>query len=277
MKNIKTITGLSLAALLALTACGDGDDADTSNGDDNGSAENGEDSSNGEEPSGEVFEFEAPVTESQQGPYDEVTVQIPDELLQNEPEYAENRVLESITIQAGDPQEAGQCAIHATFNYAEGVEEDIRQAEVLTTALPEDAIENPSNDEERTPESELVTEPVPAEERFEVAVRDDDEGGVSGQERNFTEENITDSVIDVTCDSETVTFAFNDYEMKDWTDTGQTGYSDETQAEFEASQRINHSTFAQFEAGVDSEGNITLYAPGVDGWEYDSNGNWISN
>lgn len=270
----KTITGLSLAALLALTACSDGDDVDTSNGDENGSAEN---NGNGEEPSGEVFEFEAPVTESQQGPYDEVTVQIPDELLESDPEYAESRVLESIAIQAGDPQEAGQCAIHATFNYAEGVEEDIRQAEVLTTALPEGAIENPSNDEEITPESELVTEPVPAEERFEAAVRDDDEGGVSGQERNFTEENITDSVIDVTCDSETVTFAFNDYEMEDWTDTGQTAYSHETQAEFEASQRINHNTFAQFEAGVDSEGNITLYAPGVDGWEYDSNGNWISN
>lgn len=266
----KTITGLSLAALLALTACGDGDDVDTSNGDENGSAEN---NGNGEEASGEVFEFEAPVTESNHGPYDEVTVQIPDELLENEPEYAENRVLESITIQAGDPQEAGQCAIHATFNYADGVEEKVGNADLITLGPPEDTPED-----ERVADSEMVAHQIPADERFGRLLNNDDRDG--SNDRGFTEDNITDSVADVTCGSETVLFAFNSYEITNRAEEGfveeNPHYSDETTEALENSDDISMDTLAQVEAGVDSDGNITLYAPGVDGWEYDNNGNWVA-
>lgn len=307
MKNTKTITGLSLAALLALTACGDGDDADTSNGDDNGATE---ESSNGEEASGEVFEFEAPVTESNHGPYDEVTIQVPDELLENEPEYAEERTLDSVTLRAAERDEPGKCAMEATYNYSENVpEEPVSQS---LERIPEHAYEGEGSPEEGVEESESYQEQGRV---YEEILREESPTGTTMV--NFIEERPTHEVYslligrggddllnedrfsedfgtytyNVSCDS-TLSMRFPTADWSEVTiDDIHPNPEDGTREIrlVEAAQGITWTSmsvrgvsthevpaFAEVEASVDSEGQITLYAPGVDGWEYDSNGNWVA-
>ncbi|GAA1450976.1 hypothetical protein ACFP47_11480 [Nesterenkonia lacusekhoensis] len=300
MKNHTTkIAGLSLAALLALTACGDGDDADTSNGDENGATED----NGGEETADEVFEFEAPVTESQQGPYDEATVQIPDELLENEPEYAENRVLESVTLRAAEA-EAGQCALEADYNYSENVPEDPVDQRLSSGAdFPNSSGHQlePSNGEIV---EELVTETIDQDTHdyrgatFTYGVVQDDPNltyskmlGVTQSEDAFSKESFSEDFStvthDLTCSGETAPIQFRtaewEEESADEIGRNSTNLTDEGHQELVdtgatwTTMSVSSSAFAEVEAGVDSEGNITLYAPGIDGWEYDSNGNWISN
>lgn len=298
MKNTKTITGLSLAALLALTACGDGD-SDTSNGDENGATED----NGGEETADEVFDFEAPVTESQHGPYDEVTIQVPDELLENEAEYADNRVLESVTLRAAEA-EAGQCALEADYNYSENVPEDPVDQRLSSGSDfpngPNHQLE-PSNGEIV---EELVTETIDEEMHiyngatFTYGVVQDDPNltyskmlGVTQSEDPFSEESFSEDFStvthDLTCSGETAPIRFRaaewEEESADEIGRSRTDLTDEGHQELVdtgatwTSMSVSSSAFAEVEAGVDSEGQITLYAPGIDGWEYDNNGNWITH
>lgn len=298
----KAITGLSLAALLALTACGDGDNGDdTSNG-----SEDNTDSS--EETAAEVFEFEAPVTESNHGPYDEVTIQVPDELLENEAEYADNRVLDSITLRAAEADEPGKCALEATHNYSENIpEEPVNQ--FLSSALerdydgedsPEEGIEDrESYQEQGRVYEELVREdpagsphPVvhfieqlPTHEVYSALIG---RGGDDLLSESHFSEDFSTVTYNISCDS-TLTLRFRTAEWEERTiDDLQGGDRDADGNPREIDQELwdtgatwtnmngSSSAFAEVEAGVDSEGNITLYAPGIDGWEYDNNGNWIT-
>lgn len=298
MKNHTTkIAGLSLAALLALTACGDGD-SDTSNGDENGATED----NGGEETAEEVFDFEAPVTESNHGPYDEVTIQVPDELLENEAEYADNRVLESVTLRAAEA-EAGQCALEADYNYSENVPEDPVDQRLSSGSEfpngPNHQLE-PSNGEIV---EELVTETIDQDTHiyngatFTYGVVQDDPNltyskmlGVTQSEDPFSEESFSEDFStvthDLTCSGETAPIRFRaaewEEESADEIGRSRTDLTDEGHQELVdtgatwTSMSVSSSAFAEVEAGVDSEGQITLYAPGIDGWEYDNNGNWIT-
>lgn len=295
MKNTKTITGLSLAALLALTACGDGD-SDTSNGDENGATE---DNTNGEEASGEVFEFEAPAAESQQGPYDEVTIQVPDELLENNPEYADNRVLDSITLRTAEADEPGKCALEADYNYSENVGDD-PVSEAYGSARESD-IEDVSVGTET--QGGIVTEVLYHEEDAFIGAETFVDkthyiyqahehpiySELLGVDLNEDAESYETATHEVSCSGETFPIAFHtveweerDIESVQLSDPDADGNLSEADQALQdtgatwTSMNGSSSAFAEVEAGVDSEGNITLYAPGIDGWEYDNNGNWIT-
>lgn len=53
-------------------------------------------------------------------PAKELTVEIPDELLEMDSEYAESRVLESVTVKSVDLGDPKWCAVEADFDYADG-------------------------------------------------------------------------------------------------------------------------------------------------------------
>lgn len=307
MKNHTTkIAGLSLAALLALTACGDGD-SDTSNGDENGATED----NGGEETAAEVFEFEAPVTESNHGPYDEVTIQVPDELLENSPEYADNRVLDSITLRAAEADEPGKCALEATHNYSENIpEEPVNQflssalerdydGEVTEAEAEEGVEDRESYQEQGRVYEELVREdpagsphPVvhfieqlPTHEVYSALIG---RGGDNLLSESHFSEDFSTVTYNISCDSTlTLRFLTAEWEERAIEDL-QGGDRDADGNPREIDQElwdtgatwtnmsVSSSAFAEVEASVDSEDNITLYAPGIDGWEYDSNGNWIT-
>lgn len=301
MKNHTTkIAGLSLAALLALTACGDGDDTS------NGSEDNG-----GEETAAEVFEFEAPAAESQQGPYDEVTIQVPDELLENEAEYADNRVLESVTLRAAEADEPGKCAMEADYNYSETVGDDPTH-EGFTATLEHDnehvaGLPDVSEGVE-TEDGRTITEVIHREEDYNTNVdliadrvhhlyeapEHEVYSRLLGVDLDEEAESYETVTHEVSCSGETLPIAFHTVE---WIERDAEraialeGHGGELDVDGNLSEldqalldtgvtwtpmSVSRTAFAEVEASVDSEGNITLYAPGIDGWEYDNNGNWIT-
>ncbi|MDR8019225.1 hypothetical protein [Nesterenkonia aerolata] len=298
----KAITGLSLAALLALTACGDGDN-DTSNG----SEDNTDDS---EETAAEVFDFEAPMTESNHGPYDEVTIQVPDELLESDPEYAESRTLDSVTLRAAERDEPGKCAMEATHVYSENVPDQPEDSRIASTGFMAANFSGTTGsalahkdsgwDIQTLAELEGKNEGLYLQQRPEVETYSMLLGRESKDalnEERFSEDYST-FTYNLDCDG-VITLRFPTVEVEDMTiedainapddaldDDGEVveGYqqlydeaaSNAPDSWTRMSFTTGENTFAQVEASIDSEGNITLYAPGVDGWEYDSNGNWVA-
>lgn len=109
MRNHKmtTMAGLSLAALLALTACGDDTDADAeTNGEGAASEETGE----------TVFDFGDNTDVSGE----EIRVELPADLADTE-----DRVLDAAVVSAGEHADS-DCAIEVQYEYADGVEADIQ-------------------------------------------------------------------------------------------------------------------------------------------------------
>ncbi|MFD6952074.1 hypothetical protein A6A08_02600 [Nocardiopsis sp. TSRI0078] len=90
MTTAKTPAAVSLAALLALTACSGG--------------------------SSVVYDFTEPVTE----PVSSIEFRVPDELIELEDDYAENRLQESVTVTAVESDDPSQCAVEYRFEYADG-------------------------------------------------------------------------------------------------------------------------------------------------------------
>lgn len=113
MRNHKmtTMAGVSLAALLALTACGDDTDADT---DAEATDQNGEDAA-AEETGDTVFDFGDNTDVSGE----EIRIELPEDLA------ADGRVLDAAVVRAGEDAES-DCAIEVSYEYADGVEADIQ-------------------------------------------------------------------------------------------------------------------------------------------------------
>lgn len=106
-KNL-TAAGFGIAALLALTACGDADDA--------GAAEpDGAETQNAAESGNSTFTFDGTASG------EEVRIEVP-----TDTEGAEDRVLDAVTVR--DSAEA-ECGIEADFEYAAGVEEQLTENE----------------------------------------------------------------------------------------------------------------------------------------------------
>ncbi|MEU3023761.1 hypothetical protein ACFW3Z_03625 [Nocardiopsis alba] len=103
-----SLTAASLAALFALTACSSSDTSDSSGGSSEGAADSG--------PSVVEFDF----SETTAGPASSIEFRIPDEILEQEDNYRENRYFESVTLSAADGGESSECAIKYEFEYAEG-------------------------------------------------------------------------------------------------------------------------------------------------------------
>lgn len=108
MRNTKmTMAGVSLAALLALTACGDDTDAEATD-------QNGEDAA-AEETGDTVFDFGNATDVSGE----EIRIELPEDLA------ADGRVLDAAVVRAGEDAES-DCAIEVSYEYADGVEADIQ-------------------------------------------------------------------------------------------------------------------------------------------------------
>ena len=117
MRNQKmTMAGVSLAALLALTACGDDTDADAET--------NGEDAA-AEETGDTVFDFGDNTDVSGE----EIRVELPADLADTE-----DRVLDAAVVSAGEHADS-DCAIEVQYEYADGVEEEIESHEWASTPL----------------------------------------------------------------------------------------------------------------------------------------------
>lgn len=109
----KTPVATSLTALLALTACSGG--------------------------SSFAYDFTEPATE----PTSSIEFRIPDELIELEDGYAEDRVYESITVSAVESEDPAGCAVEYEFDFADGgleryveyLENDIEGDETLDEAM----------------------------------------------------------------------------------------------------------------------------------------------
>ncbi|MET9796208.1 hypothetical protein [Nocardiopsis alba] len=103
-----SLTAASLAALFALTACSSSDTSDSSGGSSEGAADSG--------PSVVEFDFSAAPSEAASS----IEFRIPDEILEQEDDYRENRYLDSVTVAAVESEDPSECAIEYSFEYAEG-------------------------------------------------------------------------------------------------------------------------------------------------------------
>lgn len=101
MRNTKmtTMAGISLAALLAVTACGDDADAD----------QNGEDTA--AESSNDTFDFGDADASGE-----EIRIELPADLADTE-----DRVLDAAVVRAGEHADS-DCAIEVSYEYADGIE-----------------------------------------------------------------------------------------------------------------------------------------------------------
>lgn len=117
MRNTKmtTAAGISLAALLALTACGDDTDADAETNGEAASEETGE----------TVFDFGDNTDVSGE----EIRIELPEDLADTE-----GRVLDAAVVRAGEDAES-DCAIEVSYEYADGVEAEIESHEWASTPL----------------------------------------------------------------------------------------------------------------------------------------------
>ncbi|MDE3723970.1 hypothetical protein PWG71_21480 [Nocardiopsis sp. N85] len=85
----KSLAVASGAALLTLTACSGGAAA---------------------------YEFAEPLTE----PTQRIEFRVPEELVELNEEYAETRVLESVTVSSTESEEPGRCSVEFRFEYVDG-------------------------------------------------------------------------------------------------------------------------------------------------------------
>jgi hypothetical protein len=103
------LMAVSLVPVFTLTACSSGGTVDSEGtGSADESAENTESSN--------VFDF----TESTMGPAEAIEFRIPDELIEKDLEYSENRLVDSVTLTAAEAEDPSRCAVRYDFGYADG-------------------------------------------------------------------------------------------------------------------------------------------------------------
>lgn len=277
----KAIAGLSLAALLALTACGDGDDADTGNGEDQANGEeNGEDGG-GEEAGAQTFTFE-----EDPGQVEELTIEIPDEVIEMDEEYGPetNEVLRSATVTAGD-----NCTIDVSYEYNQGAEEQLS----LNTW------ERTSGGEINDPDAPVSTEELSEEDKFSIAISDPDYfdmvrdgsnvGAFIGDGADiFDGGDVSTTSHDIDCaaapgdDSSTRTVYFNTIE---WFEAGENTGRDlpagdgggEAQCQTYDVDGAEIGEFAYAELNVNADGELEVLDYGLAGYQTDASGNWIED
>lgn len=281
----KAIAGLSLAALLALTACGDGDDADTSNGEDQANGEeNGEDGG-GEEAGAQTFTFE-----EDPGPVEELTIEIPDEVMEMDEDYdpETNEILRSATVTAGD-----NCTIDVAYEYNQGAEEQL-------SLNSWNRLEGAGEMQEDGSASSGSAEELSEETKFSIAVDNpeyfdmvrDGEGNVgvfNGDSGNlFDGGDVSNVTHDIDCaaapgdDSSTRTVYFNTIE---WFEAGENTGRDlpagdgggEAQCQTYDVSGARVTGFAYVELSVNADGQLEVVDHDIRGYQTDASGNWIED
>lgn len=261
----KALSGISLIALLlALTACGDDDtEAADQNGDDTTAEENG-DSTDAEE----IFDFTTGFHEPVTGPYEEVLIEMPSDLLQEDDAYREDRVLDAVIVRAAEHDDA-QCAVEIEYLFADGKQDEILSAD-WTYETSEDS-------------------DIPVEDR--IGVTPDDErivitAGIHREQSDVSDaveylsDDLESAVIPLDCaaneaDSGSVsTIAFN--AIDEWVEEEIQEYEFEGYEVYRGAHP-DYSTFAEADVNVDSEGQIHIVRSHVEGWQLDANENWITD
>ncbi|WP_431872705.1 hypothetical protein [Nocardiopsis eucommiae] len=103
------LAAASLAAVFALTACSSSEPSEGT-----GSADDPVESA-GDTESSNVFDF----TELTMGPAETIEFRVPDELLEMDQEYSQNRVVDSVTLTATEAEDPSQCAVKYDFDYTD--------------------------------------------------------------------------------------------------------------------------------------------------------------
>ncbi|MDN5725652.1 MAG: hypothetical protein L0G99_06925 [Propionibacteriales bacterium] len=185
-------------------------------------------------------------------PAKEFTVEIPDELLEMDPEYAENRVLESVTVKSVDLGAPNWCGVEATFDYTDGMTDRIRDSRMTDTG------DGPAGD-------------YPLEDKFALAM------GLSGENTPAFGEpdkaNLEESVF-LSKDGETVIHVM---------DCAASPTDDDEYFKFEfntatdSQGQLKTDTFAEIKVVVMKSGEVSVLESEVDGYMIDANGSWIAN
>ncbi|MFX4271830.1 hypothetical protein ACQBAR_16635 [Propionibacteriaceae bacterium Y1685] len=184
-------------------------------------------------------------------PAKELTIEIPDELLEMDSEYAESRVLESVTVKSVDLGDPKWCAVEADFDYADGINDRIRNTRMTDTG------DGPGGD-------------YPLEAKFSEAL------GLSGGNTPVFGEpdkaNLEESVF-MSEDGETVVHVMDcaasptdddEYFMFDFNSVN------------DVKGLLKTDTFAEIKVVVMKSGEVSVLESEVDGYMIDANGSWIA-
>lgn len=106
------LAAVSVAAVFALAACSSEGEVDSEGA---GSADESVESAESTD-SSDLFDF----TQSSMGPSESIEFRVPEELIEKDLEYAENRVVDSVTVTATEAEDPSQCAVRYDFGYADG-------------------------------------------------------------------------------------------------------------------------------------------------------------
>lgn len=116
----KQLAGISLAALLALTACGSDSDAEAGNSNTEDLPDTDGEGHAMPESDG-TYDF-TPNTAAASG--EEIRIEVPQELIALTDTYSEDRVLDAVTVRATEDTEA-QCGIEIDYEYRDGAQDEI--------------------------------------------------------------------------------------------------------------------------------------------------------
>lgn len=189
--------------------------------------------------SGEVFDF----TEESMEPADSIQFRVPSDLIDLEEEYAEQRVLDSVTLTAVESEDPSLCSVGYQFNYAGGgldrlVEyangEAAASSDSSTSGIPTPTVSDPD------------------QAAYQALTRDNSSEFEIG-------EDYSTAVVPVQCSPSPA----DDSHRVDVT--------------FMHIDGSNSSRFAEAEVTVMRNGELFIQHTDVSGWQVDSNGNWIGD
>lgn len=271
-------TALSAVLLLTLTACGDSDDEADGGGEDQ-AAENG-DSGDAEE----TFDFTSGFYEPVTGPYDEVLIEIPSDLLQADDAYREDRVLDAVIVRAAEHPDA-QCAVEIEYLYADGVEDELESGD-WEEAISWDEITLIADDYADTP---VEYRHASALGLTTVSPSDDYDG-------DQLSDDLQTAVLPVDCaassgdSSSVVEIQFNRIEWHEEVvavqEEGDAPDGEEASVDEDydpytdggyTPPRAMLGNFAEADINVDSEGQLHIVRSHINGWQLDANDNWITD
>lgn len=138
------IAGLSALSLLALTACGNDDDAavDTAASDETADQSTDESSNEGNQTDAASAETVYAFAPESDLSAQELHIELPEELVEKAEGYAENRVFDHMVVRAGEHPDSS-CSIEVEYHYADE-DRDLIENVMWATNYPADTGEEPT-------------------------------------------------------------------------------------------------------------------------------------
>lgn len=262
MSSLRFFQASAIATLIALTmaACGssDGDGADdTSSG--NGTAPQPADVSEDTV----LFDFTEQAARAMPAEgVQEITFQVHPDLIEANPDYADQRVLDSVTVSSWDGGES-QCGIEIRYDYATGAKEELDQHTYYRTVgdLPKSQDGTPSNEYN---EHVKYTHALGGSANFTGQ-------GVPTQDYTLIQRD-RDCATGPTDDSNNAQGSV-EFRSIEWVDT--TEAAGNTTDGVAGNMTLETDTFAEADINVMANGDLHVAGFTVHGWTQDTNGDWI--